>query len=197
MAVDRDWNQRYREKDTPWDSQRPSRELREILDQSAIPKGRALEFGCGTGTNAIFLAEQGFDVTAIDVASSALEIARRRAATAGVNVEFLETDVQDFGQNCEPFQFLFDRGCYHCVRRVDMHAYREMLKRVSAQGTWFLCLCGNANEAASDGPPRVTEAEIRDDLGDLFEIERIREFRFEDKGGTAGPLGWSVLMRRH
>ena len=93
--IDRDWEERYREGTTPWDSGLPSKELQRILTEQEISDGRALELGCGTGTNAVFLAEQGFDVTAVDCASLALERARTKADDAGVRVRWVEVDVQN------------------------------------------------------------------------------------------------------
>jgi methyl halide transferase len=195
--IDRDWEDKYREGNTPWDSGLASKELQRALSEHSIAPGRALELGCGTGTNAVFLAQQGFDVTAVDCSSLALEQAREKAVDAGVRVNWIEADVQNFGAGLQPFEFVFDRGCYHCCRRVDLLGYLQTLENVTAPGTRYLSLCGNANEQTEgQGPPRVTEQEIRDELGGLFAIDPIREFRFEDPGGVEGPLGWSVLMTR-
>ena len=57
-------------------------------------------------------------------------------------------------------------------------------------------LCGNADESVEHGPPRVTEADIRSEWSGLFEIHWIRAFRFEDRGGVPGPLGWACWMTR-
>lgn len=196
--VDRDWDDRYREGTTPWDSGLPSKELQRVLTVQGISAGRALELGCGTGTNAVFLAQQGFDVTAVDCASLALERAREKATAARVNVRWIEADVQNFGAGMQPFDFVFDRGCYHCCRRVDLAGYVATLQNVTRSGSRYLSLCGNANEQSEgQGPPRVSEEEIRTELGGLFKIDQIREFHFEDPGGVPGPLGWSVLMTRH
>lgn len=194
--TDRDWEQRYRDADTPWDSGLPSRELQRVLQERQIQPCRALELGCGTGTNAVFLAEQGFHVTGVDCAAPALERARARATAAGVDVEWIEADVQHFGAGLEPFGFVFDRGCYHCCRRVDLAGWLETLRNVTRPGSLYLSLSGNADEQTEHGPPRVTEEDIRTELGGLFEFEFIREFHFEDAGGAQGPLGWSSLMVR-
>lgn len=194
--TDRDWEQRYRDGETPWDSGLVSRELQRVVRESAIKPCRALELGCGTGTNALFLARRGFDVTAVDCAALALDQARARAAAAGVAVNWIEADVQHFGAELEPFPFVFDRGCYHCCRRVDLPGWLATLRNVTRPGSIYLSLTGNANEQTEHGPPRLTEAEIRADLGDLFDFEFIREFHFEDAGGVQGPLGWSCLMLR-
>src|SRR5206468_8930829 len=72
------WENRYRER-PPWDTGRVSAELRRRLGQFPIPRGRAVELGCGTGTNAIWLAQQGFDVTAVDISPTAIAAAQAKA----------------------------------------------------------------------------------------------------------------------
>lgn len=190
------WNERYVERDTPWDTGAPSRELIRVLDEHKIAPCRALEVGCGTGTNAVYLASRGFEVTAVDCAPQALRLAREKAEQQGVTVDFVEQDVCMFGEGREPFDFVFDRGCYHAVRRTDVDGFLGMLSRVTRPGSRFLALVGNANEQTETGPPRLTEEEIRRDLDPLFRIDALREFRFEDPGGTEGPLAWSCLMAR-
>jgi SAM-dependent methyltransferase len=194
--VDRDWQGKYQTGDTPWDSGLPSRELQRVLSEQSIAPCRGIELGCGTGTNAVYLASLGFEMTGVDCAPAALEQARLKADTAGVRVDWIEADVQHFGKGLEPFAFVFDRGCYHCCRRVDLEGYRETLRNITCAGFRYLVLAGNANEQSEGGPPRVTEQQVRDELGGLFDFTCIREFRFQDAGGVEGPLGWSCFGLR-
>ena len=220
----RDWNARYVAGDTPWESGHPSTELRRVVEQTdELPRGRLLELGCGTGTNAIYLARRGFKVTAVDGSHEAISRARglsddARRCGESLAVEFHIADVVDLptalftaahgdsasgdtsqaGQrSSEPFDVVFDRGCYHCVRQASLAAFQAMLARVTRPGTRFLLLTGNANEPRGDrGPPRVDERELRDDLGGLFEFLRVSAFRFDDTGDGTRPLAWSVLLQR-
>lgn len=193
----RNWDERYKTGELPWDSNIRSRELARVLEERKIAPSRAVELGSGTGTNSVFLAERGFDITALDVSPTAIEMAQKRAEAAGVEVEFFTADLADLKLDLKPFDFIFDRGCFHCVRRENLNGFRETLKKLSKPGTRYLVLTGNANEQNEhEGPPRLHEHEIRQDLEDLFEIEFIREMRFEDAGGVEGPLGWSCLMAR-
>lgn len=194
---DRDWNEHYRTGHTPWDSGIPSRELVRVLQEEQIAPCRAVELGCGTGTNAIFLAQQGFEVTAIDLSPRALEPAIRRAEEADVEINFLQGDLCRFETSLEPFDFVFDRGCYHSVKKPDLPGFLETVRRLTRPGSRWLALTGNANEQTEFGPPRLHEHEIRADLGGLFDFQFIREIRFEDKGHVEGPLGWSCLMTRN
>lgn len=192
----RDWEERYQQGDKPWDSSKVSAELIRVLDEDPIEPCRALEIGCGTGINAAYLAQRLFMMTAIDASATALAAARERAEAANVQVEFIEGDVTNPPLELSgPFDFVFDRGCYHVVRRWNLPGLLKMLQQVTRPGSRMLVLCGNANEQSDEGPPRLHEHEIRADLETLFHVERLREFRFHDEHGS-GPLAWSCLLVR-
>ena len=192
------WNERYEKGDTPWDTGQPSSELQRVVAELALRPCRALELGCGTGANADWLARQDFDVTALDLSSWAVERARQRAELAGVRVRFLVTDVSNPPPELDaPFDFFFDRGCYHAVRREDVAAYLATLWRLTRSDSLGLVLAGNAREPHEPGPPVVREEEIRNELGSLFEIVHLREFRFDPVEAVGIRfLGWSCLLRR-
>ncbi|MBM4069905.1 MAG: class I SAM-dependent methyltransferase [Planctomycetes bacterium] len=193
------WDERYAKGDTPWETGQPSSELQRVLAKASIQPCRALELGCGTGASAVWLDQQGFDVTALDLSPSAIDRARQRADEAGVCVNFLVADVLKPPTDLVgPFDFFFDRGCYHVVRRDDVAAYLATLRRLTRPGTLGLVLTGNARERHEPGPPVVAEEQLRAELGALFDIIRLREFRFDQSvADDKRFLGWSCLLRRH
>jgi SAM-dependent methyltransferase len=201
MKEHQDWNDCYRDGNLPWDTGQPSTELQRVLSQHKIQPCRALELGCGTGTNCVWLARQGFEVTGIDVAPLAVEQANQLAKAAGVQARFLTGDVlalqavlPDAGGS---FGFFFDRGCYHAVRRSAPTQYAPAVARLIASGGRGLILAGNAREPHTPGPPVVTEAEICSELGSVFHILELREFRFDEAPGVpASFLGWSCLVEK-
>ena len=110
-----------------------------------------------------------------------------------MNFRVADVLMEDLGG---PYNILFDRGVYHCLRMVDLPKFQNALKRVTRPGSWYLCLAGNAKEKMENGPPVVNEQEIRAELGPLFEILELREFRFSTNQPDFRPLAWSILMRR-
>ena len=201
------WDQKYLKNDRPWDSGLIERELIRGLQAERIAPCRAFELGCGAGTNAVALAQQGFDVVAADCSPVALDRARELATEASVSVQFLVADVcrlddvrnalgPESARFARTFSLLFDRGCYHCARNVDLDGFLETLDWLATTGARFLMLCGNSHAQTEAGPPRVSEDQIRSELGRLFDIGSIQAFRFEDRGGVPGPLGWSCRMTR-
>jgi SAM-dependent methyltransferase len=193
--VDR-WESRYQTGDTPWETGHPSTELQRVIAEDKITPCAALELGCGTGGNAVWLAQRGFDVTALDISPLAIERARQRAAAAGATVRFLMADILAGPDVGGPFDFFFDRGCYHILREEELAAYLGLLDRTLRPGATGLVLAGNARLPRT-GPPVVTEEEIRTELGRLFDYVRLREIQFDLAPGDGGPhLGWSCLLRK-
>jgi SAM-dependent methyltransferase len=189
------FTERYARGETPWDSGKPSEELLRVLDAGKLTGRTVLEIGCGTGTNAVELARRGFQVTAMDIVDEAIQAARKKASEAKVTVDFRVADVlkDDLGG---PYDILFDRGVYHCVRTEGLKRFQEFLKRVTRPGSWWLSLAGNAKEELEDGPPVVNEQGIHAELGPLFDVVELREFRLTISHNGFHPLAWSILMRR-
>jgi SAM-dependent methyltransferase len=192
-----EWNDRYRDGNLPWDTGQPSSELQRVVSRHTIRPCRALELGCGTGTNGVWLAKQGFEVTGVDVAPLAVERAEQRAHDAGVKAHFVVADLLRLPDLAGPFEFFFDRGCYHAVRRDAPRKYAPAVAQHLASGARGLVLAGNAREPHDPGPPVVTEEEIRDELGLEFQILDLHEFRFDEAPGvTERFLGWSCLVEK-
>lgn len=201
------WDQRYLSGDAPWNSGLVSRELVRVLQDESVTPCRGVELGCGTGTNALHLAQQGFEVLALDCSAVAIDRARQRAVEASVSVTLAVSDLcrlpdlraalgdsaSDYERQCS---FLFDRGCYHCARQTNLGGFLETVEWLAAPNARLLMLCGNADESAEHGPPRLTEAEIHSEWSGLFDVHWIRPFRFEDRGSVPGPLGWACWMTR-
>ncbi|HEX5465057.1 MAG TPA: methyltransferase domain-containing protein [Candidatus Limnocylindrales bacterium] len=192
------WDAVYRSGQAPWDTGRPSTELIRVLREQHVRPGAAIELGCGSGTNAVWLAAAGFRVTGLDIAPSAVAMARARAAEAGASVRFVLADLLDPPAELGgPYDFVFDRGCYHAARQFDVDRFLATVEGLLRPGTEGLFLTGNAREPRS-GPPVVSEAELRGELGRIFEIVRLREFRMDlrPESGIGRPLGWSCFVRR-
>ena len=194
-----DWDAHYRTGQPPWETGRHSDELQRFIAEENIQPCRVIELGCGSGINAVWLAQQGFEVTAVDFSPLAIDKARRRATEDKVAVRFILGDVLDLHETFEPFPFFFDRGCYHVVRRDNLQAYVRTLQQLTAPGSIGLVLAGNARSPhePGKGPPVVSAEEIRAELGSAFEIVSLREFYFDQiEGDGVRFLAWSCFLKR-
>jgi len=192
MAMIERWDRAYRGGRKPgWDSGIVAPDLKRAVEEGAVRPCRTVVLGCGSGTNAVYLAQKGFDVTAIDVAPTALGIAEAKAEKAGVKVRWLLADVLA-PPELEPFDFIFDRGCYHNVRYVDAAGFVESMRRLSRPGTRALILSLNR-----DGPPGVREEHMRGDFSELFDFEWLRESDIHTgRDGSTRRASWSLMLRR-
>jgi len=90
--------------------------------------GTALDLGCGSGLYSIFLARQGYRTTGLDFSQSAVEMARRHADTADVEVQFHRADVLAWDTH-ETFDLILDSRCLHGFDDAERLRYRENLLR--------------------------------------------------------------------
>lgn len=194
QAWDRDYRGATR---APWDIGQPSAELRTLVEGGSIRACRAVDLCCGSGSDAVYLARYGFKVTAIDIAPTALSQGIQKAESAGVSVNWVLADVLAL-PSLKPFDFVYDRGCYHVVRNQNLNAYLEAIHRLSHPGTEFLLLAARRDEGPGISPSSgVAEDEIDFDFGRLFQIEQLREIRLQSNVPGPGPPGWEVFMRRN
>jgi ubiquinone/menaquinone biosynthesis C-methylase UbiE len=135
--------------DPPWDTGVSPPELFEFMEQHS--PGRALDLGCGTGTNVITLAQHGWEVTGIDFANHAIRVAKRKAQEAGVTVDLHTGDVTKLEEFTEQFDFVLDIGCFHSLKPESQVTYINILQRLLAPGGHFL-VYGFFRGSNSKGP---------------------------------------------
>jgi SAM-dependent methyltransferase len=197
VALMERWDAPYRRDRMPgWDVGAPCSHLVQAVENETFQTGRAIVLGCGTGTNAIYLARQGFQVTGVDVSPSALSIAAEKASRAGVKVDWLLADVVALPK-LPPYDLIFDRGCYHHICQYNSPGYVETLRRLSQEGTRAMILAGSPRDGNRGGPPRVKEETIREDFSSLFEFKWLRNIHFDSRDSDSkGPSAWSIHLRR-
>jgi SAM-dependent methyltransferase len=139
----------------PWDTGITPPELVAFIERH--PAGRALDLGCGTGTNVIALARHGWQAVGIDFAWPAIRAARIKARRAGVKVNFLVGDVArpPAGNH---FDLVLDIGCYHSLPQERRRIYVKNLEGLlSPGGTWLLY---SFLKDEDGGEPGIHEREI-------------------------------------
>lgn len=191
------WEARYANNDAPWDTGRHDSNLEGFLAQHPIAPCEALELGCGTGTNAIWLTSQGFDVTAVDVSALALATAREKARTLSGVVAFVEIDICCDSLPEGPFGFVFDRGCFHSPESdAERVAIVEKVHAVlEPEGIW-LSMIGSADGPPREvGPPKLSALQIAGYVEPLFEIQYLKAIHF-DSDQSAPPSAWLCLMKK-
>ena len=189
-----DWNESYASgAPLPWDTGTPDPLLVEMIESRAIAPGRALEIGCGTGTNAIFLAQHGFDVLGVDVSPLAVDKARAKAQG---RCRFEVVDFLAATPTAGPFQFVFDRGCFHIFdEEGDRARFAQRVVAELVEGGLWLSLIGSTEGAPRDeGPPRRSARDVMSAIEPSLEIVQLRSTVFS--GFEQQMKSWLCLSRK-
>jgi len=137
------WNLLYLLGRSPWDTGITPPELVEVIGSGQVPRGYALDIGCGTGTNAIYLAQHGFETVGVDIAHLAVWRARCKARQVGAAVAFYVGDILKLGTTTwsvlsSPIDLALDIGCLHSLGSLHLQPYSTMLRRVLQTGGYYL-----------------------------------------------------------
>lgn len=175
----------------PWDSGIPPPELVAAVEgPDALAPSRALDLGCGTGTNAIYMARRGWEVTGIDLVGRPLREARRKAEAAGVAPWFVQGDVTrlpELGVG-GGYRLVLDLGCFHSIPADRRDGYAAGITAATAPGA-VLLLFGFAPGAMRARQVGVSADELRQRLTGW-------ELRDATRGTDRMETWWYRLERR-
>ncbi len=158
--VERLYERAYRRGRTPWDTGITPPEV--VDEVSPMEPGRALDLGCGTGTNVLWLVRRGWTATGVDFSGLAIEAARRKAeGTTGAT--FVEGDVTGLLELeiDGPFDFVLDIGCFHSVAVRRRDDYVRQVARVARTGARMMIFAFGPWFRLPGAPRRTREPEIR------------------------------------
>ncbi len=183
------WDDAYKSR-PPWEIGRPQPVFVGLLQRGELKQGSVLDVGCGTGENALFLAQNGFSVSGVDVAENALQVARSKSYERGVKVEFKQENALSLRFKGDSFDNVIDSGLFHTFSDENRPLFAAEIARVLRNDGRYFMLCFSEKEPAGwGGPRRVTRREIEDTFLPFFHINYIREELFQtrihDKGGQA------------
>jgi len=199
MAEKKSFVERYQENDTPWEINRPDHNLIDFVTSLPVPVGPAIDLGCGTGNNSIWLAAHGFQVTGCDLSDIALDAALAKAERAKVHCTFYQGDfMQGSPLPGAPFTFAFDRGCFHTFEIPAVrHRFAARVADILADNGQWLSLIGNKDEERGDreGPPQLSASQIIEAVEPFFEIVSLTRSHF-DFDRSPAPLIWICHMRK-
>jgi SAM-dependent methyltransferase len=196
MSVADHFNEHYKEGSTPWDIGRPDFNLIQNVTTTAIAPCKALEIGCGTGDNAIWLSQHGFTVVGVDTSKLAIEKAREKAAGTNASCAFAVLNFLKRQVEGVPFGFAFDRGCFHTLDSAsERQTFAKQVNRHLGENGLWLSLIGNADEQRREGPPKRTARDIVGAVEAYFEILSLVSSHFETTLPEP-PRAWVCLMRK-
>jgi SAM-dependent methyltransferase len=182
---------------TPWDDDRVSHELTSLVEE--LPAGRALDIGCGTGTQAVYLARAGWTTVGLDAVEQPLRHARQRASDAGVDVRWIQGDVARLDElGLEPgFMLIHDRGCFHGLSDGARRDYIRGVSGLADPGARLGMMCFARNRKLG-APTGVDRAELADGFGQDWDLVAARPDTAPPPPGPMRnvPRTWFELVRR-
>ncbi|WP_228551304.1 SAM-dependent methyltransferase [Paenibacillus sp. B01] len=202
------WDRFYsdRERKVPFFIDLPDESLVQAVESGWIKPGKVLELGCGPGRNALYLAENGFDVHAVDLSEEAIAWAKQRALERGVQVRFERLNLLELSEQGRDCDLVYDSGCFHHIaphRRMD---YCRIVDEALRPGGCFALTCFKENGALGGSARSDWEVYRQMSLGGGIgftasklgrhfpDYERIECREMKDCGPESGCFGSSELL---
>jgi SAM-dependent methyltransferase len=166
---------RYEAGGVPWDDPSPPPEIIELAAE--LPPGHALDLGCGFGRVAIYLAGLGWSADGIDFIPKAIEVARQRAAAAGLTrqAHFHVASAAELSFLSPPYDLAVDIGCMHSFTEEMLPAYRNEVARLLRDGALYVLFAHLRDELVQmdDRPRGIPEEVIMALMESTFQLERV------------------------
>jgi ubiquinone/menaquinone biosynthesis C-methylase UbiE len=191
------WDASYHDGPAPWDVGHPQPAIARLASEGGFA-GAVLDAGCGTGDNALQVASLGLSVLGVDVAETALAIARAKADDRGVDVEFAVADALRLDRLGRTFSTVLDCGLFHTFDRDERPEYVASLASVAEQNSTLYVLCFS-DHGPDAGPHPVSQDELRAAFHPstgwniaAIEADRVQT-RFHDDDGAPA---WFATIKR-
>ena len=206
------WQSFYadRARPCPFFVDHPDENLAQWIDEGLVVPGRAIDLGCGHGRNAVYMAQRGFSVQAVDYSGSAVAWATERVAAAGVAVEITQQSVLDLELPPHSFDLVYDSGCFHHLPPHRRHQYVRLVADALKPGGVFGLVCftpegGNPwsddevyQQGSLGGGLGYTEERLRAIWSPVLRIDQLRLMR--QPAPDAGVFGrgflWCMLATK-
>ena len=137
------WNDFYsdRNKGVPFFINSPDENLVSYFEDDLIKPGKVLELGCGPGRNAIYFAQKGCTVDAVDISEETLKWAAERANEQDININFINKNIFDLDIEDGTYDLVYDSGCFHHIAPHRRMSYIDLVKRALKPNGYFAMTC--------------------------------------------------------
>jgi SAM-dependent methyltransferase len=190
------WDASYLAGSPPWDIGRAQPAIVRLARDGAFA-GSVLDAGCGTGENALHLARLGLRVVGVDVAATAVSIAREKAAARRIDAEFAVADALHLDRLQCVFDTVLDCGLFHTFDAKERRRYVAGLAAVTGRGGVLYVLC--FSDARPDtGPHPVSETQLRATFDNSrgWSVALVSADRIETRIHVHGAPAWLAKVER-
>ena len=209
------WDDFYsnREKGVPFFTNKPDENLVNYFEKKLLNPGKVLELGCGPGRNAIYFAEKGCLVDAVDLSQESIQWATERAKEKNVNINFIYNNIFDLQIEEGTYDIVYDSGCFHHIAPHRRMSYINLVKMALKPGGYFAITCfvqggelGGADITdwevyklqSLKGGLGFTDKKLRAIFKDFSEVEirRMKEIKQSNKVFGVSGL-WTALFTKN
>jgi SAM-dependent methyltransferase len=190
------WDGSYLDGPAPWDTGEPQPAIVRLAGEGAFV-GAVLDAGCGTGENALHLASVGLHVLGVDVAETAVSIAREKAARRGIDAEFVVGDALRLERLGRVFETVLDCGLFHTFDIDERRDYVASLASVTGCGGHLYVLCFS-DVGPDTGPHPISQAELRAAFEPRsgWSVASVSPDRVRTRFGAQGAPAWLAKIER-
>jgi len=191
----------------PWNSEFPPELLQNLVESGKIKPCKAIDLGCGVGNYVIYLAKKGFDVIGVDIAETAVEIAKQLALRNEVECKFIAADVlSDLKEISGKYDFVYDWDLLHHIFPQNRRKYLENVCHIlKPEGYYFsVCFSDESPQFGGKGKYRKTplgttlyfssKKEMQTLFGLFFNLEKLEIVEIKGKKGSHKAI--CALMKK-
>lgn len=190
------WDASYHDGPAPWDIGHPQPAIVRLASEGGFD-GAVLDAGCGTGENTLHIALLGLSVLGVDVAETALGIAREKADDRGIEVEFAAADAFQLERLGRKFKTVLDCGLFHTFDGDERPGYVASLASVTEHDGTLYVLCFS-DGGPDTGPHPITEEELRATFSasNGWNVTAIEPDRLQTRYHHDGAPAWFATIKR-
>jgi len=190
------WDASYLDGPVPWDVGEPQPSIVRLGGEGAFA-GAVLDAGCGTGENALHVASLGLPVLGVDVAETALSIAREKAAGRGIDAEFVVADALHLHRLGRVFETVLDCGLLHTFDSDERRDYVASLASVTARGGHLYVVCFS-DVGPGTGPHPIGQEELRAAFarGSGWSVASVGPDRIQTRFDAQDAPAWLAKIER-
>src|SRR5215471_3005466 len=191
------WDASYHDGPAPWDIGQPQPAIVHLASEGGFA-GAVLDAGCGTGENALHVASLGLQVLGVDVAETALAIAREKAEVRGIDAEFVAADAFQLSRLGRMFETVMDCGLFHTFDGDERRDYVPSLASVTERGATVYVLCFSDVGPGTGGPHPINQEELRAafNRGNGWDVRAIEPDRIRTRFDADGAPAWLATIKR-
>lgn len=192
----RPWDASYSDGPAPWDIGQPQPAIVRLASKGVFT-GSVLDAGCGLGENTLHIASLGVSILGVDVAETALALAREKARDRGIGIEFATADAFHLERLGRSFETVLDCGLFHTLESDEQQEYTASLASVTKHDGNLYVLCFS-DEGPDPGPHPVRQEELRAAFspGNGWNVIAIESERIETRFHANGVSAWLVTVKR-